>query len=149
MNVDICIQDGPLAAAPAMKADPIVPGGAGAVVRFDGVVRAGENGGVITALDYEVYEPMASRQLRRLAEEVGESFGLLAITAIHSRGRVMVGQCAFRLQVAAVHRAEALAAMEAFIDRMKRDVPIWKTAVHADSTAAEMTSDQRDPLRPE
>jgi molybdopterin synthase catalytic subunit len=31
--------------------------------------------------------------------------------------------------VYALHRAEALAAVGEFIDRMKRDVPIWKTAL--------------------
>jgi molybdopterin synthase catalytic subunit len=39
------------------------------------------------------------------------------------------GQCSFRLQVASAHRAEALAAMTEFIDRLKRDVPIWKSPV--------------------
>jgi molybdopterin synthase catalytic subunit len=50
----------------------------------------------------------------------------------HSRGRVAAGECSFRLRVAASHRPEALRAVEEFIDRMKRDVPIWKTPVYAD-----------------
>jgi molybdopterin synthase catalytic subunit len=41
-----------------------------------------------------------------------------------------VGQRSFRLTVHARHRAESLAAVGEFIDRMKRDVPIWKTALH-------------------
>jgi molybdopterin synthase catalytic subunit len=143
MNITTHIQEGPLAARPVAEADAIVQGAAGAVVCFEGVVRAEENERRINALDYEVYEPMAGRQLHRLAQDIMQSFGLLALTAIHSRGRVPVGHCAFRLQVAATHRAEALAAVEAFIDRMKRDVPIWKTAVYADAPAADKLSAAR------
>ena len=147
MNVTIRIQDGPLAAEAAADVGGIVLGAAGAVVCFDGVVRTEENGRDITAIDYEVYEPMASRQLQRLAEEIGQSFGLLAIGVSHSRGRVMVGQCAFRLQVATAHRGEALSAVAAFIDRMKRDVPIWKTAVYTDAQAGDSLPAERAAVR--
>ena len=80
-------------------------------------------------MDYEIYEPMARQLLAQLAEELVARFGLLALRVEHSYGRVEVGQCSFRLQVAAAHRQEALAAMACFIDRLKEDVPIWKTAV--------------------
>jgi molybdopterin synthase catalytic subunit len=55
--------------------------------------------------------------------------GLVAILVEHSKGFVPVGQCSFRLLVAGTHRRESLAAMSEFIDRMKRDVPIWKKGV--------------------
>jgi molybdopterin synthase catalytic subunit len=42
-----------------------------------------------------------------------------------------VGAASFRLLVRAAHRREALDAADAYIERMKRDVPIWKTAVPA------------------
>ncbi len=129
MSVTVRIHDGPLPVSPAGCSVGGATGAAGAVVFFEGVVRAEEDGRPIQALDYEVYEPMATRELQRLAEDVLRSFGLLAVSVAHSRGRVPVGQCAFRLSVAAAHRAEALRAVEAFIDRLKRDVPIWKTPV--------------------
>jgi molybdopterin synthase catalytic subunit len=103
--------------------------GAGAVISFEGRVRPLEDGRTIAALDYEIYEPMARQMLARLAEELVARFGLLALRVEHSYGRVEVGRCSFRLQVAAAHRQEALAAMACFIDRLKEDVPIWKTAV--------------------
>ena len=74
---------------------------------------------------------MATQQLRDLAQELAASHGLTAIIVEHSRGVVPVGQCSFRLRIAATHRKEALEAMELFIDRMKRDVPIWKRPVYA------------------
>ena len=126
--VSVSIVDGPLPPdRPARAVDH-----AGAVLCFEGVVRPVENGLTIVALDYEAYEPMAGNELRRLAEEVVSRHGLLDLSVEHSRGRVGAGERSFRLRVAARHRPEALRATEEFIDRMKRDVPIWKTAVYAE-----------------
>lgn len=122
MRPEVIIIDGPLSAA-----RPLACEGAGAIVVFEGVVRAEEDGRTIAALLYEAYEPMASAMLAQLAEAVAQRHGLLSVRVEHSRGRVPVGQCSFRLQVASRHRKAALAAMDEFIDRMKADVPIWKT----------------------
>src|SRR5512140_1261976 len=121
MSVSVSILDGPL---PPWRPPGTEPG-VGAVVLFEGVVREGEGGGVIEALDYEAYEPMARMELARLAGEVLERHGLSGVVVEHSRGRVPVGECSFRLVVTAGHRKEALAAADEFIDRLKRDVPIW------------------------
>ena len=126
--VEIDVMDGPLPAAPA----PPHVENAGALVCFEGIVRPLEEGRRIAALDYEAYQPMAGAQLRRLAERVLHRHGLLAIRVEHSRGRVPAGACSFRLRIASRHRAEALRAAEEFIDAMKRDVPIWKSAVFAE-----------------
>ena len=131
MSIDVHMVDGPLPAVPAGQWTGAGDVETGAVVQFEGIVRARENGRLIHALEYEVYEPMASSELRRLAENVCRTFELRAVHVEHSRGRVLVGQCAFRLHIAARHRAEALRAIEIFMDRLKQDVPIWKTPVYA------------------
>src|SRR5215212_8093871 len=126
VGVSVHIFDGPLP-SPGPPRD--VPN-AGAVLCFEGVVRPMEAGRRIVALDYEVYEPMATTLLRRLGEEVARHHGLIDLSVEHSRGRVRAGECSFRLRVASPHRPEALRAVEEFVDRMKRDVPIWKIAVY-------------------
>jgi molybdopterin synthase catalytic subunit len=132
MNVTVRIIDGVLG-DPA----PVLPPEAqfGAAIVFDGVVRSDEGGRAIRALAYEVYEPMASNMLAELGREMLAKHGIVAIMVEHSRGEVPVGQRSFRLSVHALHRAEALAAVGEFIDRMKRDVPIWKTALHGSPPA--------------
>ena len=128
MSVSVTIIDGPLG-----EPTPWRPtGGYGALVNFEGVARPTEDGVPIAALDYEAYEPMASRQLRRLGDDLVARHGLIGLCVEHSTGRVRVGECSFRLRIASAHRRQALAAMDEFIDRMKRDVPIWKTAVRGD-----------------
>ncbi len=108
---------------------PFACGGAGAVVCFEGRVRGLEEGRAIRGLCYEAYEPMADDMLLNIGDEIVARYGLVGLCVEHSRGTVLVGECSFRLRIAGRHRREALAAMSQFIDRMKRDVPIWKTAV--------------------
>ncbi|MGH7131778.1 MAG: molybdenum cofactor biosynthesis protein MoaE [Phycisphaerales bacterium] len=103
--------------------------GAGAVLVFEGIARPTEDTRPIDALDYQAYEPMASNELTALASDVLTRHGLLAISVTHSRGRVPAGKCSFRLVVWSRHRREAIAAIDDFIDRLKRDVPIWKSPV--------------------
>jgi|SRR5271170_1116445 len=124
MNITVELRDGPIVDIPDQ---PEVS--AGAVVRFEGIVRPEENGRSISGLDYSAYEPMASRELKRLADSMMREFDLLAVTVLHSRGFVPVGRCSFFLLIAAKHRRPALAAMDWFIDALKRDVPIWKDPI--------------------
>lgn len=125
-DVRIELLDGPLGPPTATP-----PAGVGAWVVFDGIVRPLEDERQLTALQYEAYEPMTTRELRRLAEQIAAEFGLLCVRVEHSMGRVAVGKVSFRLSIGSAHRAEAIAATDAFIHRMKRDVPLWKNAEFA------------------
>ncbi len=97
---------------------------AGAIVAFLGTVRS-EPG--VAALDYEVYEAMALKEMRRLADETKAKFGVLDIAIMHRLGRVPVGQPSVAIAVAARHRPEAFAACEWLMTQLKQVVPIWKT----------------------
>lgn len=125
MSVHVRLTDGPL--APRPRSTP--RDGVGAVLAFEGVVRPREGDGVIEALEYEAYEPMATTMIERLAQSLLAEHGLTAIEVEHSFGRVNVGEASFRLTIQSPHRAEGLRAAAAFIDRLKRDVPIWKRPV--------------------
>lgn len=103
--------------------------GVGSRIRFEGIVRGLENGERLAAIDYEVYEPMARRLLESIAREEASRPGIRSIVVLHSRGRVGVGEVSFACEVRSAHRAEGLAALGSFIDRMKQDVPIWKRVV--------------------
>lgn len=130
MKTNVTIIDGPLGQADRADRRDFTAE-AGAVVCFEGVVRPTEDGRAIAGLTYQTYDPMAQRQLQRLADEASERFDLLGVAARHSRGFVPAGGCSFHLCVAAAHRKAALAAMDWFIDQMKRDAPIWKSPVYA------------------
>lgn len=116
------------------RASCIGDGNVGATLRFEGIIRrieqsAGDEARELWAIDYQTYDPMAEQELERLAKSVGDRHGLSSIAAVHSRGRVGVGEVSFVLEVSAPHRAEAIAGVTEFIDRLKQDVPIWKQPV--------------------
>jgi molybdopterin molybdotransferase len=101
-------------------------GAYGAWVEFRGVVRDSENGGKISALEYEAYPEMAEREIRRLLEEISKKNPCLAAKVIHRVGAIPVGETAIYVGVAGKHRGEAIALLAGFMDRLKQDVPIWK-----------------------
>ncbi|MBX3358696.1 MAG: molybdenum cofactor biosynthesis protein MoaE [Phycisphaeraceae bacterium] len=133
MSVHVDILTGPLPEAPPRRDLGLGEGfEVGAVVVFEGVVRETEDRRPLVALEYQAYEPMAQESIRKIAGDLIARFGLIAVRVEHSRGAVPVGAISFRLTVVAVHRKEALAAADEFIDVLKRDVPIWKKAVYRD-----------------
>ena len=99
--------------------------------------HAGALAGVTTRLDYladrrgtpreyEAYHAMAPAQLARIGAEVARAHGLLGLACAHRLGRLGIGDTAVVLAVSSPHRKAALDAIDDFIVRMKRDVPIWK-----------------------
>ncbi len=120
MTVDILLQSEPI----VLKTD--VPPEAGAVVRFEGRVRADEQGRAIRALVYEAYQPMAGRQMEKIVRELGAQHPCLAVRVRHRIGEVRVGEIAVAVEALATHRAEAFALASGFMDRLKQEVPIWK-----------------------
>lgn len=100
--------------------------GSGAVVVFSGVVRPEENGHHIAALDYEAYESMACEEMKRILAELAVRFPCDSAEVRHRIGRVGAGETSIMVRLAAKHRAEALGLLAEFMDRLKKDVPIWK-----------------------
>lgn len=135
--IEVVLHPGPLGPATMWR-----PRNAGAVVQFEGVVRPNEDGRPLIGLDYEQYEPMTRDGLHRLAGEIMVEHGLTAIRVEHSVGHVPNHAVSFRLYVASPHRKASLAGMDSFIDRMKREVPLWKVPVWADG----VTHGKADPV---
>lgn len=96
----------------------------GAVVLFTGVVRNHDAGQSVTALQYQAH-PDAEEFLRHCCEDVATASGL-PVAAVHRVGDLTVGDLALVAAVAAPHRAEAFATCAELVERIKREVPIWK-----------------------
>src|SRR5690348_1899135 len=123
MHTEIHLTRGPIA---ENISPPMSTGTQGAWLEFRGVVRGEENGQAISALEYEAYPEMASREIRRLLEEISSRHPCLTAKVIHRVGVIPVGHTAIYVGVAASHRGEAIALLAEFMDRLKQDVPIWK-----------------------
>ncbi len=99
---------------------------AGATVTFTGTTRRENAGRNVIWLEYEAYEPMALREIRKLAREAGERWNIVRIAIRHRVGRVDIGETSVAIAVSAAHRAEAFESCRFAIDRLKEIVPIWK-----------------------
>lgn len=94
----------------------------GAVVSFVGTVRGGE----VRSMTLEHYPGMTEKSLEALVEEARRRWSLIAVTVIHRVGRLMPGERIVFVGVASRHRADAFAACEFLIDRLKTEAPFWK-----------------------
>lgn len=96
----------------------------GAVILFAGVVRNHDGGQPVTRLDYTAH-PDAQEILAGCCTQVAAETGL-AVAAAHRVGELGIGDVALLAAVSAPHRAEAFAACELLVERIKATVPIWK-----------------------
>jgi molybdopterin synthase catalytic subunit len=108
--------------------------GAGAICTFTGVVRDSSRGRSVTHLDYEAYGEMATAQMRKIADEIGERWPEARVAMAHRTGRLEVGEPSVVVSVSSPHRAEAIAACKWGIDRLKETVPVWKKEHATDGT---------------
>lgn len=100
---------------------------AGGTIAFVGTVR--DEGGRVERLEYSVYEAMAERVLRDVAEEAAAKWPLEGVAVFHGIGDLGVGERTVVVACSAPHRAEAFEACRHVIDEVKRRVPVWKKEV--------------------
>lgn len=122
MQIEIIIND-----AVIIPPTDTIDSGIGALAEFTGLVRGEENDRPISALVYEAYQPMAETVMRRLLTELAAAHPCNSVRVQHRIGIIRVGEAAIHIAVHAKHRAPAFALLAAFMDRLKQDVPIWKT----------------------
>lgn len=102
--------------------------GVGAVVEFRGVVREMEKDRRISAIVYEIYEPMAVRIITKILRELSFVHPCHFVRVIHRHGTVPVGEASIHILIEAAHRREAFRLLEQLMDRLKVEAPIWKTS---------------------
>ncbi|HLH02210.1 MAG TPA: molybdenum cofactor biosynthesis protein MoaE [Bryobacteraceae bacterium] len=104
----------------------------GAVVTFEGVVRNNSNGRATAYLEYEAYEEMALVAMTKIGYEIAAEFAIGRIGIVHRLGRVEIGEPSVVIVATAPHRRAAFEAAHNAIDRLKREVPIWKKEIFSD-----------------
>jgi MoaE-MoaD fusion protein len=106
----------------------------GAVVVFEGVVRNNSQGRATTYLEYECYEGMARARMERIGREIATQFAIGRIGMLHRLGRLEIGEASVAVVATAPHRKAAFDAALEGINRLKREVPIWKKEYFADGS---------------
>ena len=101
----------------------------GAIAIFVGVVRGKRNDEKVLRLEYEAYEELASKVAEKIIEDAKTKYGIIDACIQHRIGTVKVGGDVMYVLVASKHRAEAFQALSEIVERIKRELPIWKKEV--------------------
>ena len=105
---------------------------AGAVDVFIGTVRNRTGERRVVRLEYEAYEAMALKEMKKLAEEVKQRWPVKKLAIHHRQGVLTIGDVAVVIAVSTPHRQAAFEACKYTIDTLKQTVPIWKKEVFED-----------------
>lgn len=114
------------AAACIVKATDAACGG---IAVFIGTVRNQTKEKKVTRLEYECYESMALKEMKKIADEVIRLWNVNNIIIHHRTGILPVGDMAVIIAVSSAHRDAAFDACRYTIDTLKKTVPIWKKEV--------------------
>ena len=121
-----------IAAVERRVADPAC----GAVLLSLGTVRDQHHGRPVRLLTYSAYRPMAAKALEKIVDELEDGETGLRAAIVHRLGDVPVGEPSVVIAVASPHRRAAYEASRLALERLKREVPIWKREHYADGEAA-------------
>lgn len=135
MQIETAIYDRPLDAAELRRNLPAIAD-CGGYVAFEGHIRNTNHGKGVLRLEYETYDELAVKELRRVASEAAGRFGLKFVRAFHRKGALEIGEPAVIIQVLARHRGEAFDGCRYVIDQLKARVPIWKKEFYDDGTSS-------------
>lgn len=125
------VVDRPLSLDEVLEA--VAAPGLGGIVTFTGTVRNETRSRRVVRLEYEAYREMAERKLAEIGEAVGRAHGA-EVAIVHRVGVLSPGDAAVVIACAAPHRTPAFRACEECIERVKKDVPIWKREVFEDGS---------------
>lgn len=108
----------------------------GALLVFLGNVRNHHGGRAVEALDYSAYASMAAERLALICRELEAAAPGLRVAIQHRLGEVAAGEASVVIAVAAPHRQAAYEASRLALERLKKEVPIWKRERYADGSEA-------------
>jgi molybdopterin synthase catalytic subunit len=101
----------------------------GAIAYFVGVVRedpAEDSNSNVTRLEYEAYEDVALKRMEEIRSAIKKQPGVIEVAIHHVIDALQVGEPSIFVAVLGKHRQEVFPALAEAVDRVKRDVPIWK-----------------------
>ena len=104
----------------------------GGIVTFVGTTRKFTKGKEVIRLEFEAYEPMAIKEMTKIANQILEKFPAKKVAIHHRTGVVNLKHIAVVIAVSCPHRAAAFEACQYAIDTLKQTVPIWKKEIFED-----------------
>ncbi|MDO8675489.1 MAG: molybdenum cofactor biosynthesis protein MoaE [Candidatus Omnitrophota bacterium] len=108
----------------------------GALVTFEGIVRADQHGsGKVSVLQYIADTPACTTEGKKIMAEALSLFPVTRAVCVQRVGKLNVGETAIWIGVWASHRDEAFKASRYIIEEVKKRLLIWKKEFFADGTS--------------
>lgn len=104
----------------------------GGIDVFIGTVRDSTKGKRVMRLEFEAYEPMALKEMERMAAQAADKWPVQKLLIHHRIGVLDVGEVPVIIAVSCAHRDAAFEACRFVIDTLKQTVPIWKKEIFED-----------------
>jgi len=102
---------------------------AGAVACFVGVVREDPVRGSdkkVVRLEYEAYTEVALKRMQAIRDAVKARPGIIEVSIHHVIDSLNVGEPSLFVAVLGKHRQDVFSALSETVDKVKKEVPIWK-----------------------
>ena len=102
---------------------------AGAIASFIGVVREDpirKGSGKVSHLEYEAYEELALKRLEEIRQSMLSRPSIVEVAIHHIIDKLGVGEASLFVAVLGGHRQEVFPVLAETVERVKKEVPIWK-----------------------
>jgi molybdopterin synthase catalytic subunit len=130
LNIQIEISGEPLNIRSCI--DWVMSPQSGGIDVFIGTVRDATKSKKVVRLEFEAYEPMALKEMQKIAEQAFAKWPVQKLLIHHRIGVLEVGEVPVIIAVSCAHRDAAFEACRYVIDTLKQTVPIWKKEIFED-----------------
>ena len=109
---------------------------AGAMATFVGIVREDpveSSSSKVRYLEYEAFEEVATQKLKELRDDLTKREGIVDVSIHHVVDRLGVGDVSLIIAVLGTRRRFVFPVLEEAVERVKKEVPIWKKEFTSDN----------------
>lgn len=104
----------------------------GALAVFVGFVKGEVEGKEVFELEYTAIEDAALAAIRRIAKEEADKYNVEAVAIWHRLGRARKGDVTLVIAAVSTTRSNAINAVHEMLERVKKEVPIFKLEKRSD-----------------
>jgi molybdopterin synthase catalytic subunit len=101
----------------------------GAIASFVGIVREDpvrDSDSKVTHLEYEAYADVALKRMEEIRADAKKREGIVEVAIHHVIDSLAVGEPSLFVVVLGKHRQEVFPTLAETVERVKRELPIWK-----------------------
>jgi molybdopterin synthase catalytic subunit len=108
--------------------------GSGCALSYVGLIRDTSYGKQVVSVEYSDPEGTAERGLRRIVDELKQTWELNEVSIYHRIGKLNVGDINLVIAISSAHRGEAFAACQRAVDLFKEKLPTSKVETYLDGS---------------